>query len=73
MRWIFDMLLSTTDVSNEFRINTSCLQPYDTKSPVCDVTKFRNLTRWRIQSNFQRILKDLLDYWRERVQIGHTH
>jgi nucleoside-diphosphate-sugar epimerase len=67
------MLLSTTDVSSEFRINTARLQPYDTKVPICGVTMLRHLTGWQNQIPFQRVLKDLLDYWRERVQIGNTH
>jgi nucleoside-diphosphate-sugar epimerase len=54
------MLLSTTDANNEVRINTARLQ-------LCDVTKFRNLTGWRTQIPFEKILKDLLGYWRERV------
>ncbi len=57
---MLDMLLSTTDASNEVRIDTASLQ-------LCDATKFRNLTWWQPQIPFEKKLKDLLDYWRERI------
>ena len=67
------MLLSNTDASNEVRINTARFRSYDAKVLVCHVTKFRNLTRWQTQIPFEKVLRDLLGYWRERVLIGHTH
>jgi nucleoside-diphosphate-sugar epimerase len=57
---MLDMLLSMNDASNEVRIDTARLQ-------LCDATKFCNLTGWRLQIPREKILKDPLDYWRERV------
>ena len=61
------MLLVMKDSGIEGRIHAVRLRPSDAKVLVCDATKFRNLTGWQPQIPFEKTLKDLLDYWRERI------
>jgi GDP-4-dehydro-6-deoxy-D-mannose reductase len=51
----------------EVRADPTRLRPSDVKVLVCDSTKFRKLTGWKNEIPFKQTLKDLLDYWRERV------
>lgn len=61
------LLLGMTDAGIEVRIHRARPRPYDAKVLSCDATKFRNLTGWHPQIPFEKILKDLLDYRRERI------
>lgn len=67
VREMLDMLLGMTDVSIEVRLDPARLRPSDAKVLVCDATKFKKSTGWQPQIPFEKTLKDLLDYWRERV------
>lgn len=67
VREMLDMLLGMTDVSIEVKVDPARLRPSDVKILVCDATKFRKLTGWQPQIPFEQTMKDLLDYWRERV------
>ncbi len=64
---MIDMLLSMTDANIEVRVDPARLRPSDVKVLVADATKFRDLTGWEPQIPFEKTMKDLLDYWRERV------
>lgn len=67
VREMLDMLLGMTDASIEVRLDPARLRPSDAKVLVCDATKFQKSTGWQPQIPFEKTLKDLLDYWRERV------
>lgn len=67
------MLLGMTDVSIEVRVDPARLRPSDAKVLVCDATKFQKLTGWQPQIPFEKTMKDLLNYWRERVSIDCSH
>lgn len=67
VREMLDMLLGMTDVSIEVRVDPARLRPSDAKVLVCDATKFQKLTGWQPQIPFEKTMKDLLNYWRERV------
>jgi len=64
---MLNMLLDMTDADIEVKVDTARLRPSDVKVLVCDATKFRELTGWQPQIPFEQTLRDLLDYWRERV------
>ena len=64
---MLEMLLGMTNVNIEVKMDPARLRPSDVKVLVCDDTKFRQLTGWQPQIPFEKTLKDLLDYWRERV------
>jgi len=43
------------------------LRPIDADLQVPDTTKFEKHTGWKPEVSFEQTMKDLLDYWRERV------
>ena len=67
VREMLDVLLGMSDIKVEVRADPTRLRPSDVKVLVCDSTKFRKLTGWKNEIPFKQTLKDLLDYWRERV------
>lgn len=67
VREMLDILLSMTDVSIKVEVDPARLRPSDVKVLVCDATKFKRLTGWQPQIPFEQMMKDLLNYWRERV------
>jgi GDP-4-dehydro-6-deoxy-D-mannose reductase len=67
VREMLDILLSMTDVSVDVKSDPTRFRPSDVKVLICDSSKFRKLTGWKNEITFEQTLKDLLDYWRERV------
>ena len=67
VREMLDMLLGMSNIKVEVRSDPTRLRPSDVKVLVCDSTKFRKLTGWKNEIPFKQTLKDLLEYWRERV------
>ncbi|MGQ9677675.1 MAG: GDP-mannose 4,6-dehydratase [bacterium] len=57
--------LSTTKF--EIKQDPKRLRPSDVELLIGDPTKLKTATGWEPQIPFQQTLKDLLDYWRERV------
>jgi len=43
------------------------MRPSDVEILLGDNTKFKELTGWELEIPFEQTLKDLLEYWRERV------
>ncbi len=64
---MLDVLLSMTECKIEVRQDPARLRPSDVKVLMADATKFKKLTGWEPQIPFEQTLKDLLDYWRDRV------
>ncbi len=50
----------------------SRLRPLDADLQVPDTTKFMRHTGWRPEIPFEKTMKDLLDYWRDRVRTGRV-
>ncbi len=48
------------------------LRPIDADLQIPDCRKFMNHTGWKPQIPFERTMKDLLDYWRERIGKGEV-
>jgi len=46
------------------------LRPIDADLQVPDTTKFTSHTGWKPEISFEQTMKDLLNYWRERVNKG---
>jgi len=67
VREMLDILLSMTDVNIKVEVDPARLRPSDVKVLICDAAKFRQATGWEPQIPFEQTMKDLLDYWRERV------
>ncbi|MEA1959178.1 MAG: GDP-mannose 4,6-dehydratase [Chloroflexota bacterium] len=64
---MLDILLFMTDVAIEVRQDPTRFRPSDVKVLVCDATKFKTFTGWQPEIPFEQTMRDLLDYWRERV------
>ena len=48
------------------------LRPLDADLQVPDTSKFRKHTGWEPKISFEKTMKDLLDYWREKVKSGRA-
>jgi GDP-4-dehydro-6-deoxy-D-mannose reductase len=64
---VLDMLMSLTDKKVKVEVDPDRLRPSDVPILLADSSKFRKATSWEPRFEFSRSLKDLLDYWRERI------
>ncbi len=64
---ILDMLLSFSKVKVKVELDPERLRPSDVPVLIGDNTKFREKTGWSPKIPFEKTVKDLLNYWRERV------
>jgi GDP-4-dehydro-6-deoxy-D-mannose reductase len=64
---VLDMLMSLTDKKVKVEVDPDRLRPSDVPILLADSSKFRKATGWEPRFEFSRSLKDLLDYWRERI------
>jgi GDP-4-dehydro-6-deoxy-D-mannose reductase len=62
-----DMLLSMTDVDVEVRVDPTRLRPSDVLILWADASKFKEATGWEPTIPYEQTLRDMLNYWRERV------
>ena len=67
MHQLLDMLLALTKVEVRVQVDPERLRPSDVQILQADPTKFRKQTGWEPIIPFEKTLRDLLDYWRERV------
>ena len=51
----------------------SRLRPIDADLQVPDTTKFKSHTGWSPEIPFEKTMKDLLNFWRQKVASGKTH
>jgi len=51
----------------KIEIDPSRLRPIDADLQVPDTSKFTNHTGWKPEINFDQTMRDLLNYWRERI------
>ncbi len=70
VREMLDKLLSFTSWKDYIRVETDPerLRPIDADLQVPDTSKFRAHTGWQPVIPFDRTMRDLLDYWRKRVE-----
>jgi len=66
---LLNYLISLSPKKNEISIEVDPerLRPIDADLQVPDTTKFEKHTGWKTEISFEQTMKDLLDYWRERV------
>ncbi len=64
---MLEVLLSLTRRRIEVRQDVSRLRPSDVKILWADTSKFRSQTGWEPAIPFEQTMRDLLDYWRQRV------
>lgn len=67
---LLDRLIELTDVDVEIRQDPERMRPSDVEILLGDASKFRADTGWEPQVPFDKTLKDIVDYWRERVESG---
>ena len=69
VREMLDMLLDMTSLkaSIEVEVDPGLLRPADVTNQVPCTDKFRAATGWEPEIPYERTLRDMLDYWRERV------
>jgi len=65
---ILDMLLGMTSADIEVKLDKSRLRPSDVPILEGDSSKFRKHTGWKPEIPFEQTLKDVLEYWRERME-----
>jgi len=65
---MLNTLISYSTVKNiDVQVDPSRLRPIDADLQVPDTTKFRTHTGWEPKISFEQTMRDLLDYWRGRV------
>jgi len=67
IRQVLDTLLELAHVKVEVREDPARLRPSDVQVLVADSSRFRRLTGWEPTIPFEVTLKDVLEYWRQRV------
>jgi len=63
-------LLSLSSYKIDIEIDQDRIRPLDADLQIPDTTKFTNHTGWKPEIPFEKTMKDLLNYWRERVKKG---
>ena len=64
---LLDAFLSGSKVPVEVRQDPARMRPSDIPVLVCDASRFRGCTGWVPEIPLEQTLRDILDYWRERV------
>jgi GDP-mannose 4,6-dehydratase len=74
VRDMLGFLINESTVRDEITLETDPerLRPIDADLQVPDTTKFQNHTGWKPEISFETTMKDLLNYWRERVKNGRS-
>jgi GDP-4-dehydro-6-deoxy-D-mannose reductase len=67
MHGLLDLLMGMSKVKVRVQVDPERLRPSDVQILQADATKFRKQTGWAPTIPFEKTLRDLLDYWRERV------
>jgi len=68
VREMLDILLANTTVKVRVQEDPARLRPSDVPILWADTSKFRAATGWEPRIPFEQTLRDLLDYWRDRVR-----
>jgi GDP-4-dehydro-6-deoxy-D-mannose reductase len=67
MQEVLDKLLAMSRVKVDVRVDPTRLRPSDVMILWADYSKFKDATGWSPTITYDQTLRDLLDYWRERV------
>jgi GDPmannose 4,6-dehydratase len=52
----------------KIKIDKNRLRPIDADLQIPDIRKFQKHTGWKPKIHFKETIKDLLNYWREKVK-----
>ena len=68
---VLDHLISLSPKRAEIRVEVDPdrLRPIDSDLQVPDTSKFEQHTGWRPEIPFEQTMRDLLDYWRQRIAV----
>ena len=70
VRQMLDTLLSMSSVKDiRIEVDPERLRPIDADLQVPNVSKFKSHTGWQPEIPFETTMRDLLNYWRDRVSI----
>lgn len=73
VREMLEYLVSLSTVRDiKVEIDPERLRPIDADLQVPDTTKFSNHTGWKPEISFEKTMKDLLNYWREKASNGSS-
>jgi len=69
---MLDHLIGISTAKDRIRVETEGvrLRPLDADLQVPDTSKFCGHTGWKPEIPFETTMKDLLDYWREKIRSG---
>jgi len=67
---LLDRLIELSRVRVDVRVDPERLRPVDIPALIGDPTKLREATGWRPLLPLDQTLRDLFQYWRERVRSG---
>ncbi|MBW2974480.1 GDP-mannose 4,6-dehydratase [Candidatus Woesearchaeota archaeon] len=67
MQEVLDKLLKLSDVDIKVEKDPERMRPSDVPILLGDNTKFTKATGWKPEISFEQTLKDIMDYWRERI------
>lgn len=71
VREMLNYLLSISTAKRvKIETETIRLRPLDADLQIPDTKKFKNHTGWEPKIPFEKTMRDLLDYWRDRVKSG---
>jgi len=68
IREMLDLVLSYSTVKVNVEVDPDRLRPSDVEILIGDSSKFRADTGWEPRIPFEQTVRDLLDYWRERLK-----
>ena len=68
IREILDTLLRLSRCSVRVEVDAKYLRPSDVREAVCDCRRLHADTGWEPTIGLEQSLRDVLDYWRERVR-----
>ena len=71
---VLEHLISLSECKDDIKVETEeqRLRPLDADLQVPDTSKFTEHTGWKPEITFEKTMRDLLNYWRERVRAGRT-
>jgi len=64
---VLDLLLDMANKNIEVKQDPSRMRPSDVEILHGDCSKFRERTGWMPEVPFEKMMRDLLDYWRGKV------
>jgi GDP-4-dehydro-6-deoxy-D-mannose reductase len=70
IRELLDTLIALSGLAVEVVVDPQRLRPSDVEILIGDSTKFRERTGWSPSIPLDTTLRDLLDYWRQRLRTA---